>query len=81
MLMQTERHPEPRPDVLRPLGLSRRETEVLAWLTEGKTNAEIAIILGTSVRTVDKHLERVFRKLDVETRTAAVARALALQQS
>lgn len=59
------------------LGLSRRECEVLAWVAEGKTNGEIATILGTSPRTVDKHLEHVFRKLGVETRTGAMARALA----
>ncbi|MGH6691574.1 MAG: LuxR C-terminal-related transcriptional regulator, partial [Gammaproteobacteria bacterium] len=39
------------------------------------------LILGTSPRTVDKHLERVFRKLGVETRTAAAARALSLSQA
>jgi DNA-binding CsgD family transcriptional regulator len=59
------------------LGLSRREAEVLAWVAEGKTNGDIATILGTSVRTVEKHLEHVFRKLGVENRTAAMARALA----
>jgi DNA-binding CsgD family transcriptional regulator len=67
-----------RPEALKPLGLSSRESEVLGWLAEGKTNAEIAIIVGASVRTIDKHLEHVFRKLGVETRTAAVARALEL---
>jgi DNA-binding CsgD family transcriptional regulator len=77
MLMLTEQRTERRLDELSPLGLSRRETEVLAWVTEGKTNAEIAIILGTSVRTIDKHLERILQKLGVETRTAAAAHALA----
>jgi len=61
---------------LRALGLSRREAEVLTWVTEGKTNPEIAVILGVSARTVQTHLDRIFRKLDVETRTAAVAAAL-----
>jgi DNA-binding CsgD family transcriptional regulator len=81
VLMLTERRAAPRPDALNPLGLSPRETEVLAWVTEGKTNAEIGIILGASVRTIDKHLERVLRKLDVDTRTAAVSRALPLLQA
>jgi DNA-binding CsgD family transcriptional regulator len=81
VLMLTERRTEPTPEALRSLGLSRRETEALAWVAEGKTNADIAIILGASVRTIDKHLERVFRKLGVETRTAAAACALALLRS
>ena len=54
-------------------GLTPRETEVLQWLAEGKTNGSIAIILGISVRTVEKHLERIFEKLGVETRAAAAA--------
>jgi DNA-binding CsgD family transcriptional regulator len=55
------------------LGLTRREAEVLAWLAEGKTNPEIALILDTRPKTVSKHLERIYRKLGVETRTAAAA--------
>jgi DNA-binding CsgD family transcriptional regulator len=81
VLTLTERPAVPRPDALKPLGLSPREAEVLAWVTEGKTNAEIGTILGASGRTIDKHLERVLRKLDVATRTAAVARALLLLQA
>lgn len=61
----------PDPASLERFGLSRREAEVLAWLADGKTNAEIAAILGTQPRTVGKHLERVYQKLGVETRTAA----------
>lgn len=53
------------------LGLTRRETEVLLWVVAGKTNAEIGFILGISLRTVQKHLEHIFDKLGVETRTAA----------
>jgi len=66
---------------LAPLGLSPRETQVLAWVAEGKTNGEIGIILGARPRTVAKHLERLFRKLGVETRTAAAASALQLSAS
>lgn len=54
------------------LGLTQRETEVLEWVSYGKTNAEISVILGTSPRTVQKHLEHIFEKLGVETRTGAV---------
>src|SRR5207245_1779222 len=61
----------PQPQVLECLGLSRREAEVLVWIAEGKTNREIATILGASNRTVGKHAERIFQKLGVETRTAA----------
>ena len=66
-----------RPQALRPLGLTKRETEVLAWVAEGKTNAEIGNILSISPRTVQKHLEHIFTKLGVETRTAAAIRAQA----
>jgi len=58
--------------------LTDRETQVLFWLSRGKTNQEIAQILSMSPRTVNKHLEPVFRKLGVENRTAAVATALAV---
>lgn len=53
-------------------GLSQRESEVVVWLTRGKTNPEVAIILGISKRTVEKHLEKIYEKLGVETRAAAV---------
>jgi DNA-binding CsgD family transcriptional regulator len=56
--------------------LTARECEVLHWLSGGKTDREIAGILGISPRTVHKHLQRMYEKLGVETRTAAVARAL-----
>lgn len=55
--------------------LTPRETEVLSWLAKGKTNRDIAEILGMSPRTVNKHLEHVFEKLGVETRAAAAALA------
>ena len=61
--------------------MTSREREVLGWVTAGKTNAQIATILGASPRTVAKHLERIYEKLGVESRTAAamrVARAAAL---
>jgi DNA-binding NarL/FixJ family response regulator len=55
------------------LGLTSREGEVLSWLSKGKTNRDIAQILGLSPRTVDKHLEQIYAKLGVENRTAAAA--------
>jgi DNA-binding CsgD family transcriptional regulator len=54
------------------LGLSKRETEILGWVTEGKTNPEIGTILSISPRTVQKHLERVYGHLGVENRHAAM---------
>lgn len=58
------------------LGVTARETDVLHWLAAGKTDREIAALLGCSHRTVHKHLQRIYVKLGVETRTAAVMRAL-----
>lgn len=55
--------------------LTRREREVLDWVATGKTDAQIAAILGISIRTVGKHLEHAYVKLGVEGRTAAVLRA------
>ena len=62
--------------LLQELGLTRTEAEVLFWASQGKSNGDIAIILTSKVRTIAKHLERVFAKLMVENRTAAVRTAL-----
>ena len=56
--------------------LTRRECEVLKWLCEGKTNPEIALILGVATGTVKLHVEHILAKLGVENRTAATALAL-----
>ncbi|HQT25834.1 MAG TPA: response regulator transcription factor [Burkholderiales bacterium] len=56
--------------------LTLREAEVLYWVICGKTNRDIGEILGSSHRTVNKHLEHVFEKLGVETRTAAAGLAM-----
>jgi DNA-binding CsgD family transcriptional regulator len=53
------------------LGLTPREAEVLFWVAQGKKNVGIAIILGVSAATIEKHLEHILAKLKVETRTAA----------
>ena len=66
------------PAKLEKLSLTPREAEVLAWVAQGKTNNTIGTILGISPRTVQKHLERTFHKLGVESRTAAAAQALAV---
>jgi DNA-binding CsgD family transcriptional regulator len=58
------------------LGLTARERQILAWVTRGKTNPEIAEILWIAPTTVRRHLEHVYAKLGVSTRTAAVARFL-----
>ncbi|HMM85307.1 MAG: response regulator transcription factor [Gammaproteobacteria bacterium] len=56
--------------------LTAREAEVLYWVVRGKTNRDIGDILGCSAATVKKHLEHVFAKLGVETRTAAASLAI-----
>ena len=58
------------------LPVTQRERQVLEWLAAGKTDREIGEILGMSPRTVQKHLQHIYEKLGVETRTAAVMRAL-----
>jgi DNA-binding CsgD family transcriptional regulator len=54
-------------------GLTSREAEVLAWVARGRTNLEIGSILSISSRTIQKHLEHIFQKLGVESRTAAAS--------
>ncbi|MEP6791519.1 MAG: response regulator transcription factor, partial [Ramlibacter sp.] len=56
--------------------LTAREAEVLYWVVKGKINRDIADILGSSPATVKKHMERIFAKLGVETRTAAAGMAM-----
>ncbi len=56
--------------------LTPREAEVLLWIARGKSNRDVAEILGLSPRTVNKHLEQIYAKLGVENRTAAAAVAL-----
>jgi DNA-binding NarL/FixJ family response regulator len=63
------------------LGLTPRVAETLLWLAQGKTNGEIATILGNTESTVKKHVLEIFDKLGVETRTAASLRALEVLSS
>jgi DNA-binding NarL/FixJ family response regulator len=64
------------PGPLLKLGLTPRAAEALLWLAQGKTNADIATILGITESTVKKHVQEIFEKLGVETRGAAAVRAL-----
>ena len=57
---------------LRARGLTKRQCEVLYWISEGKRDAEIAVILGCASKTVSKHAENILAKLGGETRLAAV---------
>lgn len=61
---------------LEALGLTPREAEVLLWVAQGKTNADVGVILGMSEKTVKIHLGHIFAKLAVETRTAAALLAI-----
>ena len=62
-------------------GLTPRAAEVLLWIAQGKTNAEIATILGNTESTVKKHVGEIFEKVGVETRGAATLRALEILSS
>jgi DNA-binding NarL/FixJ family response regulator len=76
---------KPNFDSARPLeevlGFTPRVAETLLWLAQGKTNSEIAMILGNSESTVKKHVLEIFDRLGVETRTAASLRALEVLSS
>ena len=61
---------------LESLGLAEREAEVLLWVAQGKSNGDIAILLGMAEKTVKKHMGNIFEKLGLEGRNAATVRAL-----
>ena len=63
------------------LGLTPRAAETLLWLAQGKTNSDIATILGITESTVKKYVQEMFEKLGVETRGAAIVRALEVLSS
>lgn len=67
----------PAQNPLRSLGLTARETEVLTWIAQGKTNYEIGVILSACTGTICKHVEHILCKLEVKNRTAAAVIALA----
>lgn len=66
----------PSPQDLRALRLTGREAEVLHWVAAGKTNIEVAIIMGSAVQTIKSHLHTIFIKLGVANRSAAILAAL-----
>lgn len=59
---------------LKELGLSKRETEIIVWMFRDKSNLEISQILNLSHRTVQKHCENIYSKLDVNNRAAAITK-------
>jgi DNA-binding CsgD family transcriptional regulator len=75
LLLLTEERTAVSPKALTQLKITTRESEVLFWVAQGKTNAETATLLGVRPRTVHKHLEHIYQKLGVETRTAAARQA------
>ncbi|MBL9215899.1 MAG: response regulator transcription factor [Opitutaceae bacterium] len=76
-LAQVELRPDfSSPKPLEALGLTPREGEVLLWVAQGKSNGDIAGILGCAENTVKVHLSRIFEKLGFENRNAATVRAL-----
>lgn len=75
--MKTKANPKAVENPLASLGLMARETEVLTWIAQGKTNYEIGIILSACTGTICKHVERILCKLRVKNRTSAAAIAFA----
>ena len=63
-------------EALSSLALTPREAEVLFWISQGKSNHDIGVILGAKTSTICKHVEHIFGKLNVENRTAAAVVAL-----
>jgi DNA-binding response OmpR family regulator/DNA-binding CsgD family transcriptional regulator len=75
MLVLEEEHAPPGPASLRALGLTPRQAEVAYWVAQGKTNAEVAVILGASPRTIDKHMERILARVGLENRALLIVSA------
>jgi len=74
-LLLEERNERSKDD-FQQLGLSARESEILYWMSKGKTDPEIALLCDISYRTVEKHAANLYTKLGVETRLAAVMAAV-----
>ena len=72
---------ESNAQVFTALKLTPREAEVLFWISRGKSNHEIGVILGTKTSTICKHVEHIFSKLNVENRTCAAVVALEMVRS
>ncbi len=76
--LMLEEKRQPSSQIFELLGLTPREAEILLCITQGKSDSVIALLLGTSIRTVHKHVEHIYVKLGVETRTAAMLRGFEL---
>ncbi len=61
--------------MLEHLNLTKRETEILFYISQGKANKDVAFLCNISPRTVQKHVENIYTKLGVETRNAAMLKA------
>jgi DNA-binding CsgD family transcriptional regulator len=68
-------------DALASLALTPREAEVLFWISQGKSNHDIGVILGAKTGTICKHVEHILGKLNVENRTAAAVVAFETYRS
>jgi DNA-binding NarL/FixJ family response regulator len=79
-IVQSTLHKQPQ-DLQNNLPITKRESEVLDWISYGKTSWEIAQILAMSPRTVTKHLEQIFKKLGVDNRTSAAAISIRILES
>jgi len=64
-----------------PFALTGREAEVMAWVAQGKSNAEVARIVQAQPRTIEKHLERIYKKLGVDNRFAAILAVMTVSRS
>lgn len=78
LLVLEEEHAPPGPSSFCKLGLTPRQAEVAYWVAQGKTNAEIAVIVEASPRTIDKHMEGILARLGLENRTGLILRAAEL---
>lgn len=76
LLLEEQKSPSFSVAALESLGLTKREAEVLFWIARDKSNAGIAKVLGCCEGTVRKHLENVYKKLNVQTRMGAAMTAL-----
>jgi DNA-binding CsgD family transcriptional regulator len=80
--MHSVSQPDPRAvEAFASLKLTPREAEVLFWISQGKSNHDIGVILGAKTGTICKHVEHIFGKLNVENRTAAAVVALETYRS
>ena len=75
-LLFSERENGADASLLQRLGLTPKEAVVLSWMAQGKRDSEIATLVGSSRRTVEKHLEHIYAKLKVKSRTGAAWKAL-----